>query len=143
MHNRFPPAARIFTAGMLAAGALAVLAAVTALSSCASAPGFTTARTTGIRGPNAPQLTADGVVFRISAPEATVVNIAGQFNGWSPEATEMTKGEDGVWTVTLALKTGALHRYKYLIDGFWIPDPENPDCEPDGCGGYNSIIDVK
>lgn len=114
-----------------------------ALVSCASGPAIKTARTTGIRGANAPEVTDAGVIFRITAPEATVVNIAGQFNGWSPEATELSRGPDGVWTVTLPLKQGVQHRYKYLIDGFWLPDPENPDFEPDGFGGFNSILYVK
>lgn len=129
-------------AAALVAGMLTVLAAAAMIPSCASAPRFSTARTTGIRGPNAPEITEDAVIFKLVAPEATVVNIAGQFNGWNPEATEMEKGADGVWTARIALKRDALHRYKYLIDGFWVPDPDNPDCEPDGFGGFNSLIDV-
>lgn len=114
--------------------------------SCASAPPAPqaqTARTTGIRGTLAPKVTDSGVLFQIHAPGATVVNIAGQFNGWSPEATELVQGDGGIWSVTLELKAGAKHRYKYLIDGFWLPDPENPDGEPDGFGGYNSWIDLR
>ena len=116
---------------------------LTLFLSCATTPLVITARTTGIRGPHAPISTPQGVLFQIDAPEATLVNIAGQFNGWSPGATELKKGPDGVWSITLELKKGAKHRYKYLIDGFWLPDPENPAAEPDGFGGYNTLIDLK
>lgn len=102
-----------------------------------------TARATGVRGPLAPQVTPQGILFRIAAPGASVVNLAGQFNGWSPEATELVRGDDGLWSVTLALNPAVKHRYKYLIDGLWIPDPANPNAEPDGYGGFNSIFEPK
>ena len=113
------------------------------LTACATAPLVVTARTTGIRGPLAPQVTPEGVLFQVQASGAVQVNIAGQFNGWSPDATDLTPGDNGLWTILLELKSGAKHRYKYLIDGSWLPDPENPEAEPDGFGGYNSIIDLK
>ena len=94
------------------------------------------------RGTNYPVVTPDGVTFRIEAPEAIFVTIAGQFNGWNPQATVMNKTENGIWEITLDLRRGQRHRYKFLIDGVWVPDPDNPYSEPDGFAGLNSIIYV-
>lgn len=113
------------------------------MTACASGPLIKTARTTGEWGPLAPKVTPAGVLFQVEAPEATVVNLAGQFNGWSPEATALTKGPDGIWSIVLDLKKGVKHRYKFLIDGLWIPDPDNPLHEPSGYGSYNSVFELK
>lgn len=106
------------------------------------APLLATARYTGVTGPHAPKVTDKGVLFQLEAPEAVLVTIAGQFNGWNPDATALTKGADGVWSITLDLKKGIKQRYKYLVDGIWIPDPENPATEPDGFGSINSVINL-
>lgn len=109
--------------------------------SCLSNQTIKTARFTGKNGENYPVQEGKNVTFSVHAPDAVLVTIAGQFNGWNPQATEMKKLESGIWTVTLELKPGP-HRYKYLIDGIWIPDPDNPLAEPDGFGGLNSIFRV-
>ena len=93
-------------------------------------------------GKNYPSIGGNGVTFRIFAPEAVLVNIAGQFNGWNEQATPMLKKGDGTWEIVLDLKKGVRHRYKFIIDGMWVFDPDNPDTEPDGFGGSNSIIYV-
>lgn len=61
----------------------------------------------------------DGKVrFQFYDPFATRVTVAGEFNGWNPEATAMRRGDTGVWTVDLALEPGR-HEYKFVIDGQW------------------------
>ena len=120
---------------------LTVLALVTGLISCA--PEIQLNRVRGVRGPNAPVITSEGVLFSIDAPDATLVTIAGSFNGWNTYATELTKNDAGVWSIMLPLQPGRRYQYKFLIDGFWIADPDNPDTAPDGHGGVNSIIHIK
>lgn len=93
-----------------------------------------------IKGNYYPLIEADKVTFRIFMPQAEIVNVAGSFNSWNPEATALSKNEKGEWTTTLELKTNRKYAYKYLIDGFWVADPDNPNTEPDGYGGVNSII---
>ncbi|QJR22816.1 CBM48 domain containing protein [Brevinematales bacterium NS] len=99
-------------------------------------------RAKGIRGPYAPVVSGNMVIFSLYAPEAESVTIAGTFNGWNPESTPLVKGDDGVWRVSLSLVRGRKYAYKFVMDGFWIADPENPDVEIDGFGGYNSVIVV-
>jgi Carbohydrate-binding module 48 (Isoamylase N-terminal domain) len=36
--------------------------------------------------------------FRLDAPYATKVFVAGSFNDWSPVATPLTRNDEGIWT---------------------------------------------
>ncbi len=81
------------------------------------------------------------VEFSVRAPNASQVYLAGQFNNWSPTATPMRKLPSGDWVVSLQLKAGT-YQYKFIVDGNWIPDPDNPDRQPDGMGGFNSVLKV-
>ncbi|MDP6986650.1 MAG: alpha-amylase family glycosyl hydrolase [Phycisphaerales bacterium] len=72
-------------------------------------------------------------------PKAERVFLAGGFNGWSASATPMHIDPTGDWTVSLTLDPG-LHHYKYIRDGQWMPDPRNPDRQPDGYGGENTLL---
>ncbi|MDP7070334.1 MAG: alpha-amylase family glycosyl hydrolase [Phycisphaerales bacterium] len=70
--------------------------------------------------------------------DAEHVALAGDFNGWNPSTTPMHRGNSG-WHMALPLEPG-VRRYKFVIDGRWIPDPQNPDREHDGHGGNNTIL---
>ncbi len=99
-------------------------------------------RAKGMRGRYAPVVVRNEVTFFLYAPEAETVSIAGTFNGWNPESTPMVRSEDGVWWITLPLVYGRQYAYKFVMDGFWVADPDNPQVVPDGYGGVNSIIYV-
>ena len=63
--------------------------------------------------------------FTIHAPNAKSVQVAGNFNGWTPQLRlEMIDGE--TWQGTTALPAGYYY-YKFVVDGRWISDPENPE----------------
>jgi hypothetical protein len=51
------------------------------------------------------------------------VNLAGEFNTWDAFATEMKKGEDGVWSVTVKVKKGK-GQWKLLLNGNWVQNME-------------------
>lgn len=90
-----------------------------------------------------PEVTESGVVFRFYDPDASRVCVAGDFNGWSPNAHPMIdKNADGQWTLFCDLPPGA-YAYKFVINSVrWIPDPKNPDRLPDGFDSENSIVRV-
>jgi 1,4-alpha-glucan branching enzyme len=46
--------------------------------------------------PCAPMLTDEGVMFALDAPEAQRVQLVGDFNEWTLDASEMTRSGD-VW----------------------------------------------
>ncbi|MEJ2721185.1 MAG: glycogen-binding domain-containing protein [bacterium] len=77
-----------------------------------------------------PEVVEGGVVFRFYDPDATRVNVAGDFNNWSE------------WTLFYDLPPG-VYEYKFVIDGTrWIADPENPEKVSDGFDGENSVLRV-
>jgi 1,4-alpha-glucan branching enzyme len=88
-----------------------------------------------------PEVTGGGAVFRYRNGDATSVNLVGDFNGWDATADPMTdENGDGEWTLFYPLTPGR-YTYKFVVDGKrWIADPTNPDSEPDGFDGRNSIV---
>ena len=68
------------------------------------------------------------------------VNLAGDFNGWNTTASPMSRGDDGVWRASATLQPG-VRLYKFVVEGDrWTQDPRNPEGEPDGHGGSNSVL---
>lgn len=86
----------------------------------------------------APAVTPDGVVFTFAAPAAAHVQLAGDFNDWSPDRTEM-EAAGPLWTKTLQLPPGR-YRYRYVIDGEWRRDPHNAAVAPSPFGGEDSVL---
>lgn len=70
----------------------------------------------------------DGVAFRVWAPFATSVCVAGRFNDWSVDATALTSEGDGYWSVDVA-KASPGDQYKFIIanpalaSALWKNDP--------------------
>lgn len=88
------------------------------------------------------QPTDDGIRFALHAPGATRVELAGDFNNWSPEATTLVHEDDnGSFGITLPLEPGR-YRYRYVIDGNWTQDPHNTYVESNPYGELNSIVEV-
>jgi hypothetical protein len=83
--------------------------------------------------------TKKSAAFMLDAPSSTSVAIAGSFNNWEPQP--MTQGRDSVWRITVQLVPGT-HQYKFLVDGEWREDPNNPRKMPNEFGGLNSICEV-
>ncbi len=80
-----------------------------------------------------------GIKFTYSAPGAAQVTLAGSFNGWDPQRHPLEKGKDGTWFIVMALKPGK-YEYKFVVDGSWFADPDNPETVPDSFGGANSVV---
>jgi DNA-directed RNA polymerase subunit RPC12/RpoP len=79
------------------------------------------------------------VEFAINAPNALSVNLAGAFNNWSPTAAPMHKRPNGKWAISLQLPAGR-YPYKFVVDGMWVPDPENPNQADNYSGGKDSVV---
>ena len=60
--------------------------------------------------------TEDGAVFRVWAPAAKAVCVAGEFNGWDEEAAPMQQVADGVWELSLP-GVKQYDAYKYAVTG--------------------------
>ena len=82
------------------------------------------------------------VAFSVRAEAGSKVFLAGSFNDWDPTEKELVdKKGDGTFTVTVMLPPGD-HQYKFVIDGTWCADPENPDWQPNDHGTLNSVKHV-
>ena len=82
----------------------------------------------GPQGPQvvSPEVHADRTVtLRVLAPKADDVLVTGEIlNGSQPKA--MTKGDQGIWSVTLGPLPADVYTYAFNIDGVHTPDPRNP-----------------
>jgi 1,4-alpha-glucan branching enzyme len=74
-------------------------------------------------------------------PTAGEVAIAGTFNDWRPQATQMVALGDGRWLKELALPPG-FYEYRLVVDGAWMADPRAPETAPNPFGGLNSVLKV-
>jgi hypothetical protein len=82
-----------------------------------------------------------GIKFTYFDPDAGTVFLAGTFNGWSTTANPMIRDESGNWTVVMQLSEGK-HEYKFVVDGAWITDFDNPNSTADPYGGTNSVVEI-
>lgn len=81
------------------------------------------------------------VILTFFAPEAKVVQVAGTFNGWHPEANPLEHGGDGEWIARLMLKSGQ-YEYRFVVDGEWSDDPQAAQSVANPHGGFNSVLKV-
>jgi chromosome partitioning protein len=82
------------------------------------------------------------VVFAARFENARKVLVAGDFNGWVPISTPMhTNGTPGTWRTTLPLPPGR-YRYRFVVDGKWVTDPNNQYVEANQFGELNNVVEV-
>ena len=86
------------------------------------------------------------VIVRYRDATASDVRIAGDFNGWVPDkgvrSLIETEGQTRVWTKILQLPPGT-YAYRYVVDGEWREDPDNPDAVSSESGGRSSLLVVR
>ena len=83
----------------------------------------------------------DEVIFSAHFAEASKVMIAGDFNNWTPVSTPMLRSREGNWQMRLPLPQGR-YRYRLVVDGKWITDPNNDAVETNQFGELNNIVEV-
>ncbi len=70
------------------------------------------------------------------AQKAKQVLLAGTFNNWTPE--KMAKQKDGTFVASKSLAPGE-YKYKFVIDGQWMSDSDNPRQIPNPYGSMDSV----
>jgi len=72
-----------------------------------------------------PRIASDlRVTFRLKAPNAKQVKLEGGA-GLVKEPVEMTRGEDGTWSVTTPPAVPGFHYYWFMVDGLRVNDPSS------------------
>jgi hypothetical protein len=79
------------------------------------------------------------ITFRLQGfPDAKVVAIAGDFNNWNQSQFLFSKEGSG-WVCRVNLPAG-VYQYKFIVDGNWLIDPNNPKIVHDERGNENSLL---
>jgi serine protease AprX len=98
-----------------------------------------------LRGlPVSPHVREDSITFYYYDPTIRAVQVAltGSFNGWNPEGFDLTPSYPGLWQIAIPFLPPGSYRYKFLVDGRWMEDPENSARVEDGYGGFVSVVEV-
>ena len=74
-------------------------------------------------------------------PDAEKVYLSGSFNAWATEDFLMKPTTNG-WELYLELPLGK-YEYKFIVDGKWTHDPNNPDIVMNSHHTLNSILEIK
>ena len=78
-----------------------------------------------IAGADYPRIAPDlSVTFRLKAPNAKQVKLEGGA-GLVKEPIDLTRSEDGMWTVTTAPAVPGFHYYWFMVDGLRVNDPSS------------------
>ena len=96
----------------------------------------------GPRGPVvvSPEIGADRTVtLRYLAPNATQVTANGELDG---KPHPMTKGDDGIWTVTVGPLAPDIYTYAFNVDGVVALDPRNVNTKY-GYGNFGAVSIVE
>lgn len=92
------------------------------------------------------------VTFRVTVPAGTPddaqLYIAGDFQGWAPGDTPMTRADDSTWSIDLPFESGTALQYKYTR-GAWEAVEKDEACgeipnrtlRVDGSAGPEQIVD--
>jgi hypothetical protein len=71
-------------------------------------------------------------------PDAKEIFLTGSFCGWSEPGYQMIN-DNGVWKFPAYLPAGK-YTYKFIVDGNWILDPNNPNTEQNEFYTGNSVL---
>ena len=112
------------------------------------APLFLIAVTLAAQGPPAPVRSPEvhpdrTVTFRLRAPQAALVELTGEVvRGKGPQP--MTKGSDGVWSLTVGPLAPEIWIYNFRVQGVELPDPSNISLMPRAAGAaaVSSFVEV-
>ena len=81
--------------------------------------------------------------FTLTAGPGHSVALAGSFNDWDPELLPMAYSpETSAYGCTIHLAPGT-YEYKFVVDGEWKLDSNNPNFAPNDLGTLNSVLVVE
>ena len=82
------------------------------------------------------------VTFNFADAPGQQVFLSGSFNNWQMNKPMKEKNGTGVYSCRLLLEPGE-YQYKFVVNGQWRLDSENPCFVPNGFGELNSLLQVE
>ena len=79
------------------------------------------------------------MTFKLHAPAAEHVYVAGTFNDWDPEARPLKRAKNGNWSTWMSLPPGT-YEYRFVVNGEWRDDPSCESRRPNDFGTHNSVF---
>ena len=79
------------------------------------------------------------ITFKLNAPDAQCVSLAGNFNSWDPEMHPLKKSSAGLWKKMVSLSPGR-YEYRFIVDGEWHDDPDCTTRSPNSFGSNNCVL---
>lgn len=87
-----------------------------------------------------PRIAANRTIrFRLPAPDAKAVLLRGE---WDAKTLPMTKGANGIWSVTVRPLPPGIYSYSFIVDGVSVVDPANAWIQTSSLWGDISLIEV-
>ncbi|MDH3393137.1 MAG: isoamylase early set domain-containing protein [Desulfobulbaceae bacterium] len=93
------------------------------------------------RAPAKTKKNNDSTEFSLIAPEAKEVFLVGEFNDWNGDGFKMRRYKNGVFKKKTKLQPGK-YEYRFVVDGEWWNDPNNPNRRANSFGSENSVMDI-
>jgi len=79
--------------------------------------------------------------FKLSGyAAAKKITVAGSFNNWNTNQLELRHALTG-WERQMYLHDG-IYAYRFMVDGEWIVDPQNPLTNKDAAGNVKSVLNL-
>ena len=98
--------------------ALVAIICLSIVSGYAQEPVSPYPASTNVRGIDYPKITSDlRVMFQVKAPNAQKVEVQ------LDKHYDLSKDENGLWTVTTDPQVPGFHYYSLVVDGVWLADP--------------------
>ncbi len=82
------------------------------------------------------------VEFRLKSSSGREVYLAGSFNNWDASDGPMPEATEGIYRLVLQIPPGR-HEYRFVVDGEWYTDPQNPETVTNVYGIDNSVMTVQ
>ena len=79
--------------------------------------------------------------FFFTAPDASSVQLVGDFTHWQAKPINLVKQASGIWKTSVPLAPGTYH-YRLLVDGQWSDDPQSTLRIPNIFGSHNMVREV-
>jgi len=82
----------------------------------------------------------NSVTFRLYAPEASKVEVTGEWMAGFGTKEALTRNDTGLWAITVGPLPPEYYGYSFIVDGVKVLDPSNPQIKRDGTRNDNVLF---